>query len=314
MWSADQLIEISAALSCLKELHGLRLIWLSPSFWAWNWMLGKRLQMDIMWKKTPLHWNAHTKQTPNVTHHSRIPWQWLIYLSCSWHMPQLESNFPQTSLFGSLLYFLAFQSGPAPTMLRITCIIAASGGFLITKHDIPVSRRMEQGNLGRGLWIARGRWAFSLNGSWYGMTFFWNCWKWPTIRAAGQNAEVTWSHSGFNGNSNTLSETTAIISDRILTMKCSKAVSGHAPTRSSSENKNITVRCGRNVSSADIMKSQWGISSCVTLLLQPGSWHETGSLSVPQPSQGAKHGTCASVCIVFSNETPRWLFIPQRSR
>lgn len=145
--STDQLIGICASPSCLKELHAS--FGFSSCFWAWSWMLGKHLQMDIIWKKnrqtkkTPLHWNAHTKQTPNVTHHSRIPWQWLIYLSCSWHMPQLESNFPQTSLFGPLLYFLAFQSGPAPTMLRIRCIIAASGGFLITKHSIPVSRRME---------------------------------------------------------------------------------------------------------------------------------------------------------------------------
>lgn len=115
-----------------------------------------------------------------------------------------------------------------------------------------------------------------------------------TIRAVGQNAEVTWSHSGLNGKSNTLPETTAIISDGFLTMKCSKAVSQHAPAHSSSKSINITVRRGCNVSSADMMKSEWGISSCVTLLLQPGSWHETGCLSFSQPSQGTQHG---HVCI-----------------
>lgn len=40
-----------------------------------------------------------------MTHHSWMPWQWLIYLSCPWHMPQLESNFLQTSLFSFLVYF-----------------------------------------------------------------------------------------------------------------------------------------------------------------------------------------------------------------
>lgn len=109
---------------------------------------------------------------PNVTHHSWIPWQWLIYLSCPWHMPQLESNFLQTSLFSFLLYFSC--CGSAAALPYIRRIIAASRGSLITKHSFQVSERLQERNLGQGLYIASWWHAILLNGNQCGMTFFRN--------------------------------------------------------------------------------------------------------------------------------------------
>lgn len=64
-------------------------------------------------------------------------------------------------------------------MLYIRCIIAASRGFLITKHSIQVSRGLKE-KFGAGLCIASRWWAILPNGTQYGMTFFRSCRQWPS--------------------------------------------------------------------------------------------------------------------------------------
>lgn len=71
-----------------------------------------------------------------MTLHSWMPWQWLIYLSCPWHMPQLESHFLKMSLFGFLAaIFPVFRRGWAATMLTLGTLSLPPGA--IWSQNIP---------------------------------------------------------------------------------------------------------------------------------------------------------------------------------
>lgn len=106
-------------------------------------------------------------------------------------------------------------------MLYIRRIIAASRGCLITKHSIQVSRELQERNLGQGLYIASWWWAISLNGTQYGMTFFRNCWKWPSeLRARTKRLHyrlrLSFCYPGSNEKSNGIAEKTTKSKNKCL--------------------------------------------------------------------------------------------------
>lgn len=113
---------------------------------------------------------------PKVTHHSWIHWQWLIYLSCPQHMPQLESHFLQThcSLFSSI--FLGFHSGWLQQCCTLGALSLPPGPFWSQNIAFRFWGECKR-NLGQGLHIASWWWAILLNGSQYGVTLFRKCQK-----------------------------------------------------------------------------------------------------------------------------------------
>lgn len=127
------------------------------------------------------------------------------------------------------------------------------------------------------------------------------------IRAVGQNIEVTWSHSGRNEKSNTISETTDVILQNVPKQVSSTFVS-NCINISRSSSCDMWLECEfwwydevakENVLMCDIAAAVWFMA-----------WNNV--LIFPEPSQEAKHATSASVHIVSPNETPRWLSILER--
>lgn len=153
---------------------------------------------------------------PKVTHHSWIPWQWLIYLSCPWHMPQLESNFLQTSLFSFLVYFFLLSTVVQLQHCHTLGTLSLPPGAVWSQNI--ASRFLgdcKREIWGQGLYIASWWWAILLNGSQCGMTFFRNCSKWPSeLRARTKRLHyrlwLSFCYSGSNEKSNGIAEKTTI--------------------------------------------------------------------------------------------------------
>lgn len=128
------------------------------------------------------------------------------------------------------------------------------------------------------------------------MTFFWNCWKWPSeLRARTQRSHDLILDLMGNPTHYLRKRPPFQMDSNYEMFQSSFLTCTNSPFL---KNKKITVKCGCNVNSADMMKSQWGISSCVTLLLQPGSWHETGSLSFSNPAR-EPNTSLVHLCVLF---------------
>lgn len=149
---------------------------------------------------------------------------------------------------------------------------------MITKHGISGFQGNGIGKFGlRVMYCIRTM--ILLNGSPYGMTFFRNCWEWPselwarTQRSRDLILDVMRNPTQYLRQQPSFYK---MFQGSFLT---------RLPVIASTFRGAAPATCGWNVSSDDTMKLLRRMFSCVTLLLQPGSWHETMSLSCLNPAR-----------------------------
>lgn len=138
-------------------------------FWVLQRTLRKHhpTDMDPATNRT-VSWNAHTNNTraesdgPQLNSLTVANLSVMSFLASAWIGKVI---FSKHHCSASWSLFLAFHTGSAATMLYVRCIITASRGCLITKHSIQVSRGMQEGDLGQGLYIASWWWAILQMGS-----------------------------------------------------------------------------------------------------------------------------------------------------